>query len=103
MTRSGFQKEEIYDILTGVGLPGEQVQLLIDRVAAEFQETKMEPRTSRLSAEVEEVFKESFEEMRYAVLSRIDSISFKLELLKTEMAKLADRFSGLRAGGGRAR
>ncbi|MCK4405567.1 MAG: hypothetical protein KAV43_03565, partial [Hadesarchaea archaeon] len=56
MMRSGFSHDEIYDVLAGTGLPGEQIQLLIDRVAAEFQEAKFEPQTSRLGVEVEKVF-----------------------------------------------
>jgi len=91
MMRSGFSKDEIYDILVGTGLPGEQVQLLIDRVAAEFREAKFEPQTSRLGVEVEKVFSEVFEGLQHDLFARIDSVSRKLELVKVELEKLGVR------------
>lgn len=91
MMRSGFSKDEIYDVLAGTGLPGEQVQLLIDRVAAEFREAKFEPQTSRLGVEVEKVFSEAFEGLKHDLFARIDSIPRKLELVKVELEKLGVR------------
>lgn len=91
MMRSGFSRDEIYDVLAGTGLPGEQVQLLIDRVAAEFREAKFEPQTSRLGVEVEKVFSEAFEGLKHDLFARIDSIPRKLELVKVELEKLGVR------------
>jgi hypothetical protein len=91
MMRAGFSRDEIYDVLTGVGLPGEQIQLLIDRVAAEFHEAKLEPRTSRLGAEVESVFREAFEELRHELFARMNSVAQELELVKVKLEKLGKR------------
>lgn len=91
MMRSGFSHDEIYDVLAGTGLPGEQIQLLIDRVAAEFQEAKFEPQTSRLGVEVEKVFSEAFEGLQHDLFERIDSVSRKLELVRAELEKLGMR------------
>jgi len=91
MMRSGFSRDEIYDVLAGTGLPGEQIQLLIDRVAAEFREAKFEPQTSRLGVEVEKVFSEAFEGLKHDLFARIDSIPRKLELVKVELEKLGVR------------
>lgn len=91
MMRSGFSRDEIYDVLAGTGLPGEQVQLLIDRVAAEFREAKFEPQISRLGVEVEKVFSEAFEGLQHDLFARIDSIPRKLELVKVELEKLGVR------------
>ena len=91
MMRSGFSHDEIYDVLAGTGLPGEQVQLLIDRVAAEFREAKFEPQISRLGVEVEKVFSEAFDGLRHDLFARIDSVSRKLEFVRTELEKLGMR------------
>ena len=91
MMRSGFLHDEIYDVLTGVGLPGEQIQLLIDRISAEFHEAKLEPRTSRLGTEVERVFGEAFEELQHELFARIDSVTRELGFVKVELDKLGRR------------
>lgn len=91
MMRSGFSRDEIYDVLAGTGLPGEQIQLLIDRVSAEFREAKFEPQTSRLGVEVEKVFSEAFEGLQHDLFARIDSVSRKLELVGVKLEKLGVR------------
>lgn len=91
MMRSGFAHDEIYDVLTGTGLPGEQVQLFIDRVAAEFREAKFESRTSRLGAEVEEIFNEAFEGLQHELFARMGSVARELELVRVELDKLGRR------------
>jgi len=88
MMRAGFSHEEIYDVLTEVGLPGEQLQLLMDRVAAEFHEANLEPRPSRLAIEVERAFQSSVGDMRHDMLARADSLARQLELVKLEIEKL---------------
>lgn len=97
MKRLGFADDEVYDTLTGIGLPGEQVHLLIDRVSAEFQEAKLEPRTSRLGAEVREIFRETFDDARFALLARIDALSRELQLSRNELEKLNERVVELQA------
>ncbi|MDI6884271.1 MAG: hypothetical protein QMD00_03975 [Hadesarchaea archaeon] len=91
MMRAGFSHDEIYDVLTGTGLPGEQVQLLIDRVAAEFHEAKLEPHPSRLATEVEKVFRGEIEDLQHMMLTQMDSLTRQLELVKTELEKLGRR------------
>jgi hypothetical protein len=91
MTRAGFSRDEIYDVLSGIGLPGEQVQLLIDRVAAEFHDAGLEPRPSRLSAEVEIVFEKALGKLQHTMLARMDTLTQRLELAKTELEKLGRR------------
>lgn len=88
MTRAGFSREEIYDVLAGVGLPGEQLQLLMDRVAADFHEANLEPRPSRLAIEVERIFRSSIDDVRHDLLARTDSLARQLELVKLEMEKI---------------
>jgi hypothetical protein len=88
MMRTGFSRDEIYDVLTGVGLPGEQIQLLTDRVSAEFHEAKLESRTSRLGVEVERVFEGAFEELRHELFARMGSVARELEFVKVKLEKL---------------
>jgi len=88
MKREGFSDEEIYDVLAGIGLPGEHVQLIIDRVSAEFSEAKLEPRTTRLGVEVKRVFEEVLKETRHEILTKIDTFSRELVLAKNEVEKL---------------
>jgi hypothetical protein len=88
MKREGFADEEIYDVLAGIGLPGEQVQLMIDRISAEFSETKLESRTTRLGVEVKRVFEEALGETRHEILAEIDAFSRELMLVKNEVEKL---------------
>ena len=96
MMRSGFTRDEIYDLLTGIGVGGEQVQLLIDRVAHEFHEAGIEPRPSRLASEMERLIREVVEDLRHETLTRLDSLAFQLELIKTELEKLRVRVAGIK-------
>jgi hypothetical protein len=88
MKREGFSEEEIYDVFTGIGLPGEHVHLIIDRVSAEFSEAKLEPRTTRLGVEVKRVFEEALKEIQHEILTKIDTFSRELMLAKNEVEKL---------------
>lgn len=91
MMREGYSRDEIYDVLTGAGFPGEHVQLLIDRVAADFREIHIQSKPSRLAAEMEEVFGRKFEELSHATLTRVDSLTNQVELLRMEIEKLGRR------------
>lgn len=97
MMREGFAHGEIYDVLTGIGLRGEQVQLLLDRIASEFHEAKLEPRTSRLGAEVEKLFTEVFEGLQHELAARMDKLSRELDLFKLELEKLGKRIVELQS------
>jgi len=93
MMRAGFSRDEIYDVLVSVGLQGEQVQLLIDRVATGFQEVELESRPSRLAVEVEKIFRRTIDDMQHSVLTRMDLLARQLELIKTEIEKLENRLT----------
>ena len=96
MTRAGFSRDEIYDLLTEVGLQGEQVQLLIDRVAAEFHNAGMTSRPSRIAAEMGKLFLETIEDLKHAMFSRADSFTMQQEIIKTEIEKLRRCFNDLK-------
>lgn len=91
MMRLGFPHEEIYDTLTGIGLPGEQIQLLIDRVSIEFEEAKLETRRSQLSTEVERLLGERTEEVKAMLFPRLSSISQTFELFENRLKRLEAR------------
>jgi hypothetical protein len=90
MMREGFSRDETYDVLAGMGLPGEQVQLMIDRVKIEFEGAGLESRPYRLAVEVEKVFRETFEDSQRDLLTKLDSISRKIDFI----AKLDKKASG---------
>jgi hypothetical protein len=91
MMREGFSHDEVYDVLAGMGLPGEQVQLMIDRVKIEFEGAGLEPRTYRLAAEVEKVFHEEFENFQRDILVKLDSISRKIDFVLAKPEKKSNR------------
>jgi hypothetical protein len=97
MKRLGFSDDEIYDVLTGVGLPGEQVQLIIEKVSAEFEEVKLESRTSRLAVEVQRIFNNSIVETKTELFSKIIALSDELQLIRSEIAKLGNRLVDLQS------
>jgi hypothetical protein len=90
-------------VLAGIGLPGEQVQLIIDRVSAEFSEAKLEPRTTRLGVEVKRVFEETLAETRHEILTRMETFSRELMLAKNEVEKLSGRVAELQTAATRNR
>ncbi len=91
MMRMGFPHDEIYDVLSGAGVPGEHVQLLIDRISAEFHDMGIEPQTSRLAREIQDIFKIELEETLSNILSHASLISREIISIKTEMEKLNKR------------
>ncbi|KXB03508.1 hypothetical protein AKJ45_01425 [candidate division MSBL1 archaeon SCGC-AAA261F19] len=91
MRRLGFQRGEIYDTLTGTGLPGEEIQLLIDRVEAEFEDAQLEPRTSRLAEEVDEIFRARLEESKSEFKEKLRFLDYDLQSIKSEVKKLKER------------
>ena len=97
MMRLGFTRDEIYDTLAGTGLPGEQVQLLIDRVAADFHEASLEPQPSRLGKEVREAFKLELEGAKHELLARVDSLLREAGLVRVELEKLGKRVLDLQS------
>lgn len=97
MMREGFSHGEIYDILTNVGLPGEQVQLIMDRVAVEFRSASIRPRPSRLAEEVGTTFREVMDDFKHETFTRMDSITHRLELVDTNLRRLVGFLVELRS------
>ncbi len=80
MLREGFSQDEIYDVLTGAGIPWQEAQLLIERVEAELRGAGFEPRTSQMKR----ILDEALEETRREILSKIESISKQIEFLRIQ-------------------
>ncbi len=80
MLREGFSQDEIYDVLTGAGIPWEEAQLLIERVEAELHGAGFEPRTTQTKKIVDEALAET----RMELLSKIDAICKQIELLRIQ-------------------
>lgn len=91
MKRLGFSKEEIYDTLTGTGLDGEEVELLMDRVEINFQDMKFESRVSRLGEEVKTIFEDELREKDVELNSKFRILRRKMESLKSDIEKLEGR------------
>lgn len=95
MKRIGFSYAEIYDTLTGTGLSGGEVQLLLDRIETDFEDAKMESRDSRLGEEVEEVFEKKLKSFQIEVESNLRTLRQKIESLSTDLEILAERITEL--------
>ncbi|MFN4133401.1 MAG: hypothetical protein ACK4GQ_03425 [Candidatus Hadarchaeales archaeon] len=76
MRREGYSTSEIYDVLTGAGLPWQEVHLLIERVELELQEMKFESRPDQLRRLLDE-----------ALANLRDEISARLETIERKLAK----------------
>ncbi len=86
--RAGFSHEEIYDVVSSAGVPGEQLQLLIDRIASDFHDAKIEPRPCQLATEVEAITNRQMEDLRNDILAKIDMLARQVEMVKLELEKL---------------
>jgi len=94
MMRCGFDRDEIYDVLVGIGLPGEQVHLLIDRVSAELEEMELEPRPSKLEKTLQKTLEEALARIKIElfaelapVVRKINDIAEMLESLESRETK----------------
>ncbi|WP_428085189.1 hypothetical protein [Candidatus Hadarchaeum sp.] len=88
MLRAGYPTNEIYDLLVEAGLKGEQVQLLIERVALEFGQANMEPRPSRTVAELSRFFLDPFNNFAQEIRSQVELFSLKQEMMGKEIENL---------------
>jgi hypothetical protein len=88
MFREGFSRDEIYDVLTGIGLPWQEVQLLIERVEAELREAGFESRPTRLKRVLEEILQETKREL----FVRLESLARQLEFLRFELRRRRPTF-----------
>jgi hypothetical protein len=83
MFREGFSRDEIYDVLTGIGLPWQEVQLLIERVDAELREAGFESRPTQMKKVLEDALQETKQEL----LSHLESLARQLEFLRFELKR----------------
>ncbi|MEM3401707.1 MAG: hypothetical protein QXH08_00555 [Candidatus Hadarchaeales archaeon] len=74
MRREGHSTSEIYDVLTGAGLPWQEVQLLIERVELELREMKFESRPDQLRRLLDEAFRD----LENKINARLEAIEKKL-------------------------
>jgi DNA-binding transcriptional MerR regulator len=88
MKRVGFPDGEIYDVLTGAGLPGEQIQLLIDRVSAELYDAKLESKSSHLETKMREILRSELDGGSQAILSKLEQLSLEIQFMRNEVEKL---------------
>jgi hypothetical protein len=83
MFREGFSQEEVLDVLTGMGLPWQEVQLLIERIEAELREAGFESRPTQM----EKVLQRNLQGLKRELLARMDTLSQRIELLRLELRR----------------
>jgi hypothetical protein len=83
MFREGFSRDEIYDVLAGVGLPWQEVQLLIQRIEMELRDAGFESRPTQ----VKRVLEETLQETKRELLARLESLTRQLEFLRFELKR----------------
>lgn len=91
MKRLGFSRGEIYDTLTGAGLQGEEVELLMERVEINFQDMEFESKTSRLGSEVEEIFENRLNGTEIKMNSEFRILKRKLDSLESSIEGLLEQ------------
>lgn len=101
MRRLGFSREGIYDTLTGAGIPGGEVQLLLDRIEDEFEDTELESRISQLAEEVEKIFGSELEKFKIEFESSMRSVNEDLKSVLSCMESLENRIIELQGSCGR--
>lgn len=89
MIRLGWGDEEIYDVFVATGLPPEEVELLLERLREEFQDSGIQPLSTHVAREVSEVVKNLLAELEQKLAPKLDGISLRLELLKQKLANQA--------------
>ena len=87
MMRLGFQDEEIYDVFVAMGLPGEEIELLIERLRREFDGAEIQPLSLHVSKEVVEELKPILKEIEQMLSIKLEAILLKLELLKNLLTR----------------
>ncbi len=85
MKRLGFSYEEIYDTLTGTGIPGGEVQLLIDRIETDFEDAEVESRKSRIATEVEDILERKLEKKKTKIESKLRTINREMKSMNGEV------------------
>ncbi len=95
MKRLGFSYDEIYDILTGAGIPSGEVELLLDRIEADFDDAKLKSRKSRLGEEVRKIFDRQLKETKIEINSEIRTLKEKIKSTNAEIERLEERITEL--------
>lgn len=95
MKRLGFSHQEIYDTLTGVGIPGGEVQFLMDRIDDDFEDAELDSRTSRLAEEVEEIFSRELERSKVDLESKLQTLKRNLDDTSSDLERLEKRITEL--------
>lgn len=96
MKRLGFSHQEVYDTLTGVGIPGGEVQFLMDRIDDEFEDAELESRVSRLAEETEDIFSRELKKSKVDLKSDLRVLKRKMKNLDSDLERLEERISELR-------
>lgn len=91
MNRVGFSQEEIYDTITGMGVSGNDAQILMDRVKAELESIEFESRIGRLSKEVESIIEVNVEKMMTELNSEIRMLRGKISSAEKSVDRLESR------------
>lgn len=91
MKRLGFLQQEIYDTLTGTGISGGEVQLLLDRIEDEFEDVELESRVSRLAEEVEKIFGLKMEKLKIELNSRLRVLNRNVGEMSSDLESLNSR------------
>lgn len=95
MKRLGFSNQEIYDTLTGVGIPGGEVQLLLDRIEDDFEDAKLESRVSQVAKEVEKIFSEELEKSKTDLESKLRTLIRNMKKTGSDLERLEKRVTEL--------
>jgi hypothetical protein len=94
MMRMGFSREEIYEVLAGAGVFGEEVHLLMEHLRAEFEESGLEARPSHLAGELLRVLKPELEALAREVFARLDFLQREVEEIGEELRRRRKRARG---------
>ncbi len=85
MLRMGFSREEIYEVLAGAGVFGEEVSLLLEHLRAEFEESGLEARPSHLAGELLRLLKPELGLLLRELDTRFKLLLQELDSLKREL------------------
>ncbi len=95
MKRIGFSYGEIYDILTGAGIPTGEAEILLDRIEADFDDAKLKSKKSRLGEEVRKIFTQQLKETKIELNSEIRILKEKIKSTNTELETLQEKITEL--------
>ena len=94
MMRMGFSREEIYEVLAGAGVFGEEVHLLMEHLRAEFEESGLEARPSHLAGELLRALKPELEALAGEMGTRLDLLRQEVEEMGEELRRRRRRARG---------